>query len=1251
MGTGEYICVTLRGGAPWGFSVREGEGDTYTPFHVYQVQEGGAASQAGVRHGDEVVSLNGEPCGDLRLAEALYLINASTDCLQLLLKSPSSVDPDEEEEDEEEEVRRGETASLRVTLESTTLHILPSNRPPELPDGGSRCYGAEERDQEPEDAGEGSRQRRCFSPGAVVELRLTLPDAVAECTSLGSALGIEGLTTAREEDPCPSPEDAAATHTATHSLYVPHLPREPLGQHGVVLPCPAPFSSSPSLLGQVEFNLQHPREGGAAEEVGGPGVSGSIGSPGKEGDGEGGGGGGRHSVGEPASFSVSFGVPSEEVPAEEERDCDSEGDPDEPNKHRARHARLRRSESLSEKQVKEAKSKCKRIALLLSAAAPNPNNKGLLMFKKHRQRAKKYTLVSYGTGESEPESDDDDDDTVEFTLLATSDSDLDKQFFTDAQSGKGVLTINWDKGLLEIERCLNHPEEMECLPDTQGKGAMMFAQRRLRMDEITAEHEEMRRQGIPVEGLQESQTKAAYQQLEERSYMQSTTESNAYMDVAQHHRQDYQQQQIQQYSANMNGTVHHQTNEMQSSYVNHTAKPFSVENMSPNPYSPETSGTHQDPNGQGEEIASRDERIATPAIRTGVLQDTRKRITGKPMFTFKDAPKVSPNPALLNLLNRSDKKGLESGPEEDYLSLGAEACNFLQSTRVKHKTPPPVAPKPILSPTSLSWPQQIEQPQAPLNTWSPAQAQPQAPAPWAPQSQSQATHAHVLGPMANTRVAQQSPKPWQTPPNAGHHQASPSPPQQSNLYMAPPKSSSPINPMATVLIPSGSSYEMPAVRGKGADLFAKRQSRMEKFIVDSETVQANRESRTASPVASLPTEWKYSPNVRAPPPLAYNPIQSPSYPPAAVKQLPPSSPSAKAKAKKEKPKPTPKPLNVIDVMRHQPYQLNSSLFTYGPAQAPGGPYHQAYNPQYQQAPLLPPAYQPQSPQAPPPTHPYQPPSQAPYPPASNAPYQPAPYQPAEPPTPSTYTAPSTLMSGTDSASGGSSNAVAAAPKPRFMAKKSSAQALGRNYSLSPPASRVSSVGRPQTSASLSPRPQARVSTAPPAGKQSAWLERHLKPPTPWEAASRHPLGLVDEAFSHRDLHQAIVSNVHLAVQRKMLPEPPADWTARVSYQPSPAATPRSGSFQSQSWSYARSRSQSRPPMPSFVSPPPTTQSSVSLAPGRYYGSLPRQWQPQQRPAMDAHLMSSALSSEYRRPFAKPTFKAVYTSNTKWSSKR
>ncbi|CAL8378011.1 unnamed protein product [Boreogadus saida] len=210
------------------------------------------------------------------------------------------------------------------------------------------------------------------------------------------------------------------------------------------------------------------------------------------------------------------------------------------------------------------------------------------------------------------------------------------------------------------------------------------------------------------------------------------------------------------------------------------------------------------------------------------------------------------------------------------------------------------------------------------------------------------------------------------------------------------------------------------------------------------------------------------------------------------------------------------------------------------------------------------------------------------------------------------------------------------------------RAPGRNYSLSPPASRVSSLGRHQVSASLSPRPHARVSTAPPAGKQGAWLELRLKAPTPWEAASRHPMGLVDEAFTHQSLHQAIASNVRLAVERKLLPEPPDDWKARVSYQPT-AAAPRTGGFQSQSWSYSRSRSQGRPPLPSFMSPPPAGPSSVAT-PGLYYGSLPRQWRPQPG-TTDPQLRSSALMSEYRRPSARPTFTAAYNSKTTWSCKR
>ncbi|XP_068443669.1 synaptopodin-2 isoform X2 [Clinocottus analis] len=792
MGAGDYICVTLRGGAPWGFSLREGEGDTYRPFFASQVEDGGRAFIAGVREGDEVVSLNGEPCADLTFSRAFALIDTSIDCLQLLVKRYCTIPPGESES---EETYCGGRDSSCEALKSTTLHIFtPKHRsqsPRELYRSESQdesYYGelgsdtefhkgpqllytqlhvpssGEEHDFQ-ENNGEG---RQCFSPGSMVELQVSLSEQTLDlgCTSLGSAHGIDGVLSNKEA--------VDMTHSTTVSRYVPCSVREPLGQHGVVL-------SSPSMLGQVEVILQQAAAASAAGRgllsVGGPRVSGSVGS---QSEGEEGGGG--HCEGDPGSFTVSFEIPSEEATPGEEQNSDSEEDPDKPNKHRAKHSRLRRSESLSEKHVKEVKSKCKRIALLLTAAPPNPNNKGVLMFKKHRQRAKKYTLVSYGTGEDEPEYSDEDDEenedekqethAVEFSFVAPDGSEIDKHFLTNARSSKGVLTINLDKGLLEIERNLKNQAEMECLPETKGKGASMFAQRRLRMDEISAEHEELRSQGIPVEGVTMVEKKT-----EDHSYMQSTTEGHAYMDVnihqqsqnqqqyqqyqeqqyyeqqqnyqkqqqqqqqqqnyqqQQQYQQQYQQQQYEQqhyqqqmyqqqqkqqeyhreqqemqhYSTNINGTVQHQTSEMQSTFSNRTAKPFSVENMPATLYSPTMSGTNQDFVGQGEQIASRDERIATPASRTGLLSDSRRRNAGKPMFTFKEAPKVSPNPALLNLLNRKEKKlGFESGPEEDYLSLGAEACNFLQSQQMKHKTPPPVAPKPVINPNSPPWSPQME---------------------------------------------------------------------------------------------------------------------------------------------------------------------------------------------------------------------------------------------------------------------------------------------------------------------------------------------------------------------------------------------------------------------------------------------------------------------------------------------------------------------------------------------------------------
>ncbi|KAL2102218.1 hypothetical protein ACEWY4_001386 [Coilia grayii] len=254
-------------------------------------------------------------------------------------------------------------------------------------------------------------------------------------------------------------------------------------------------------------------------------------------------------------------------------------------------------------------------------------------------------------------------------------------------------------------------------------------------------------------------------------------------------------------------------------YVSVAASPQPPAGSSPQPYQPV--GTGQ------EALASREQRIAVPAARTGILQDARKRSNRKPMFSAPEEKKgVTVNPALLSMVQNLDERprgtndlGFESGPEEDSLNLGAEACNFMQ-TRGSRLPPPPVAPKPARA------------------------AIPPAPQP---------------------------------------------------------------------CLQTG---------GKGAELFARRQNRMDRYVVDKQQTHhmSPAQPRDPSPTPSLPSHWKYSPNIRAPPPINYNPLLSPSCPPVA-QRIPKAS---------EPPRVAQKPgLKPVDFMSHQPYQLNSSLFSYG----------------------------------------------------------------------------------------------------------------------------------------------------------------------------------------------------------------------------------------------------------------------------------------------------------------------------------
>lgn len=105
------------------------------------------------------------------------------------------------------------------------------------------------------------------------------------------------------------------------------------------------------------------------------------------------------------------------------------------------------------------------------------------------------------------------------------------------------------------------------------------------------------------------------------------------------------------------------------------------------------------------------------------------------------------------------------------------------------------------------------------------------------------------------------------------------------------------------------------------------------------------------------------------------------------------------------------------------------------------------------------------------------------------------------------------------------------------------QVLGRSRSLSLPRRSVSSVSpqspvSPYTTTGRSP-------TRTPLERHTSWVEKPAKPPSPWEAAAKSPLGLVDEAFAFQDLMQVPAAVAH----RRSLPEPPLEWKQRVSNEP------------------------------------------------------------------------------------------------------
>lgn len=620
-------------------------------------------------------------------------------------------------------------------------------------------------------------------------------------------------------------------------------------------------------------------------------------------------------------------------------------------------AGISHSESQSEKQAKENKSKCKQIARILSNA-PNPQNKGALLFKKRQQRVKKFTLVSYGTGESRLESEDQVEEetqevrSAEYNFVETSESEFEEEFSVQQQQQQTNLSVNWG-GF----------QRMEALPGTKGKGVFMFAQRRQRIDQIVSEQDELRDKGIPAETSPIPRHRAA-QDIYDVEKLYANTDQGTYMSVncGQQFESHQSLHPVNQLPTVSNPTV-----------PNRTAKPFPSFNSRANVGRPvgiiQESKKHDlifkvpvyaKTNPQvwsptGDIIASRDERISVPAIKTGVLAESKRRVSSKPSAT----------PQTLHYQNKGERRSYIE-PEEDGFSLGAEACNFMQPRTVKLKNPPPVAPKPSIDPSCPPWmrrspsgepffpsrspvsqprqspvvhhaqhylPHQQDwtQPQQTANHWgldqNQAALQTTADA-WAPVKPSSLSTAnswnqHPQQASVSTHTSSPSYSPHRpaspkSKPDSAPHSVASCPPEAGKSYRQPlkPLKASPMGRVA------GRPEIGPVVVGKGTELLEKKLTRVGKLVAGVETGNINK-AGAASPTLSLPNHWRYSPNVRAPPPISYNPILAPFYPPSATKQLPSTSPKIKPKTK-----PVPKQLDTLDIMKHQPYHLDTSLFKY-----------------------------------------------------------------------------------------------------------------------------------------------------------------------------------------------------------------------------------------------------------------------------------------------------------------------------------
>ncbi|MGH0155886.1 UNVERIFIED_CONTAM: hypothetical protein FKN15_030338 [Acipenser sinensis] len=467
MVTEEQVVISLSGGAPWGFRL-QGGAEHSKPLQVAKVRKRSKACRAGLREGDELLSINEKMCGGLSHAQAMTLIDSAPGTLRIRVRrSPASF---------QSVVLLTRSPSPRIDRDyRAALHALspPVTKPAAAgqPDRSAvmsptrgEClictldphrdyltspldseayYGETDSDADTALVKQRRPKRRSPSATPVKPSGHTSPEETSEMS------GYESAPDARPHTTLPGltqPQDAGPGVARREILFQPQ-PVEEEEEAG------------------LEEALSYPSDGqGAAEVDSGFQEPPSVPLVSPE----------RAKDASRLLFSSSQLVPMVgpvDRPVDEELTTSY--------KDKARQAKLHRSESVQEKQVKEARSKCRTIASLLTAA-PNPHSKGVLMFKKRRQRSKKYTLISFGSVEGDMEAREEDEEEGE-GAFPTSESEFDEEGFSAAPD----TDPDWDRDYLDILERKKTPAQTpqgppQGLSGTVGKGEQLYEQQQRR---------------------------------------------------------------------------------------------------------------------------------------------------------------------------------------------------------------------------------------------------------------------------------------------------------------------------------------------------------------------------------------------------------------------------------------------------------------------------------------------------------------------------------------------------------------------------------------------------------------------------------------------------------------------------------------------------------------------------------------------------------------------------------------------------